>query len=160
MIYWFKFCQEIFFYFSGFIFDFRTFLFFDIVEFLPQVKKNFSKILFGLVYPLLNISFISEIFYMIIFLELYIFKNDFSWALEPLLHYNPLINLFKNPTKIWGCHVMFRHHFYAKVSFSHLEILSPTPNFQIWSSLQFCITTYLNISLTLPPKLGDVSSSV
>ena len=41
-----------------------------------------------------------------------------------------------------------------------LEILSFSPSFQIWSSLHFCTTTYLNISLKLPPKLWDVSSSI
>ena len=76
------------------------------------------------------------------------------------MHYNPLIDLFKNPTKIWGWHVMFLDHFCAKIPFSHLEILSFSPSFQIWSSLHFCTTTYLNISLKLPPKLGDVSRSI
>ena len=76
------------------------------------------------------------------------------------MHSNPLINSFKNPTKIWGWHVMFLDHFCAKISFSHLEILSFSPSFQIWSSLHFCTTTYLNISLKLPPKLGDVSRSI
>ena len=39
--------------------------------------------------------------------------------LESLLHCNHLINAFKIFTKIWGCHVMFPHHFYAKISFGH-----------------------------------------
>ena len=57
---------------------------------------------------------------------------------DPLLHCNPFINLFKIPTKIWGYHVMF------------LNLVK----------FQFCTTTYLNISLKLPPKLGDVSGSI
>ena len=48
----------------------------------------------------------------------------------------------------------------CKNIFCSLEILSSTPNFQIWSSGQFCTTTYLNISLKLPPKLGEVSKSI
>ena len=80
--------------------------------------------------------------------------------MEPLLHCNPLINLFKNSTKIWGWHVMSLNHFYAKTTLKHLGILSSTPSFQIWSSLHFCTTTYLNISLKLTPKFGDVSRSI
>ena len=76
------------------------------------------------------------------------------------MHCNPFIYSFKNPTKIWGWHVMFLDHFCAKISFSHFEILSFSPSFQIWSSLHFCTATYLNISLKLPPKLGDVSRSI
>ena len=39
--------------------------------------------------------------------------------LEPVLHSNHLIDAFKNFTKIWGCHVMFPHHLYAKISFGY-----------------------------------------
>ena len=48
----------------------------------------------------------------------------------------------------------------CKNIFCSLEILSSTPSFQIWSSGQFCTTTYLNISLKLPPKLWDVNRSI
>ena len=48
----------------------------------------------------------------------------------------------------------------CKNMFCSLEILSSTPIFQIWSSGQFCTTTYLNISLKLPPKFGEVSRSI
>ena len=41
-----------------------------------------------------------------------------------------------------------------------LEILSSTTSFQIWSSGQFCTTTYLNVYLKLPPKLWDVNRSI
>ena len=44
--------------------------------------------------------------------------------------------------------------------FHSLDILSSTPSFQIWSSGQFYTTTYLNISLKLLPKLGEVSRSL
>ena len=44
--------------------------------------------------------------------------------------------------------------------FHSLDILSSTPSFQIWSSGQFYTTTYLNISLKLLPKLGEVSRSI
>ena len=73
--------------------------------------------------------------------------------LESLLHCNHLINAFENFTKIWGCHVMFPHHFCAKMSFSHLEILSSTSTFQTWSSRYFCTTNYLNISLKILPSV-------
>ena len=39
--------------------------------------------------------------------------------MEPLLHCNPFKYFFKISTKIWGCHVMFPHHFYAKISFGY-----------------------------------------
>ena len=39
--------------------------------------------------------------------------------LEPFLHCNILTNAFKFSTKIWGCHVMFAHHFYAKIPSGH-----------------------------------------
>ena len=48
----------------------------------------------------------------------------------------------------------------CKDIFWPLEILGSTPSFQIWSSGQFCTTTYLNISLKLPPKLWDVNRSI
>ena len=73
--------------------------------------------------------------------------------LESLLQSNHLINAFKNFTKIWGCHVMFPHHFYAKISYGHFVILSSTSTFQIWSSRYFCTTTYLNIPLKILPSV-------
>ena len=42
----------------------------------------------------------------------------------------------------------------CKNIFWSLEILSSTPNFQIWSSRYFCTTTYLNISLKILPCVG------
>ena len=48
----------------------------------------------------------------------------------------------------------------CKNIFHSLHILSSTPNFQIWSSGQFCTIAYLNISLKPPPKLWDVSGSM
>ena len=39
--------------------------------------------------------------------------------LEPLLHCNHLINASNIFTKIWGCHVRFPHHFYAKIYFGY-----------------------------------------
>ena len=48
----------------------------------------------------------------------------------------------------------------CKNIFCSLEILSSTTSFQIWSSGQFCTTTYLNISLKLPQKLWDVNRSI
>ena len=48
----------------------------------------------------------------------------------------------------------------CKNIFHSLDILSSTPSFQIWSSGQFCTTTYINISLKLPPILGEVSRSI
>ena len=80
--------------------------------------------------------------------------------MELFLNYNQLINLTKNPTKIWRCHVMPLNHFYAKNILQSLNILSSRPYFQIWSSGQFCTIAYLNISLKPPQKLGDVSGSM
>ena len=48
----------------------------------------------------------------------------------------------------------------CKKIFHSLDILSSTPSFQIWCSGQFYTTTYLNISLKLLPKLGEVSRSI
>ena len=114
---------------------------------------NFPKMLLDLYTLSIKQSFISGFICIIVFPELYSFKMIFFINLVPLVHCNHLINAFKIFTKIWGCHVMFPHHFYAKISFSHLEILSPTPNFQIWSSRYFCTTTYLNISLKILPSV-------
>ena len=50
--------------------------------------------------------------------------------------------------------------FLCKNIFQSLDILSSTHNFQIWSSEQFCTTTYLNLSLKLPPKFWDVNMSM
>ena len=41
----------------------------------------------------------------------------------------------------------------CKNIFWSLEILSSTPNFQIWSSRYFCTTTYLNIPLKILPSV-------
>ena len=48
----------------------------------------------------------------------------------------------------------------CKNIFHSLDILSSTPNIQIWSSRLFCTTTYLNTSLKLLPKFWDVSRSI
>ena len=48
----------------------------------------------------------------------------------------------------------------CKNIFHLLDILSSTQGFQIWSSGQFCTTTYLNVSLKLLPKFWDVSRSI
>ena len=48
----------------------------------------------------------------------------------------------------------------CKNIFNSLDILSSTHDFQIWSSGQFYTTTYLNISLKLPPKFWDVYMSM
>ena len=44
--------------------------------------------------------------------------------------------------------------------FNTLHILSSSFNFLLWSREQFYTTTYLNISLKLLPKLGEVSRSL
>ena len=41
----------------------------------------------------------------------------------------------------------------CKNIFHSLDILSSTPGFQIWSSGQFCTTTYLNILLKILPSV-------
>ena len=48
----------------------------------------------------------------------------------------------------------------CKEIFISFNILSSIPNFQIWSSGHFYTTTYLNISLKLPPKFWDVNMSM
>ena len=48
----------------------------------------------------------------------------------------------------------------CKKIFLSFNILSSIPNFQIWSSGHFYTTTYLNISLKLPPKFWDVNMSM
>ena len=53
-----------------------------------------------------------------LFKKLYLFKM-IPFAFGAYLHYNHLTNAFKNSTKIWGCHVMFPHHFYAKIPSGH-----------------------------------------
>ena len=52
----------------------------------------------------------------------------FLLHLEPVLHYNLFTNAFKNSTKIWGCHVMVPHHFYAKI---------PAGYWKFWALYQF-----------------------
>ena len=89
------------------------------------------------------------------FLEEWIFKV--KW---PYLNYNHLINSLKIPTKIWRCHVMFLNHFYTKISFIHVIFWALHSIFLLWSRVQFCTTTHLNISLKLLPKLGEVSRSI
>ena len=48
----------------------------------------------------------------------------------------------------------------CKNIFHSLNVLSPTLNFSSLVQSAFCTTTYLNISLKLPPKLGDVVRSI
>ena len=49
----------------------------------------------------------------------FILLKWFLLHLEPVLHCNLLANAFKISTKIWGCHVMVPHHFYAKIPSGH-----------------------------------------
>ena len=56
---------------------------------------------------------LQDLFYSKSFLSL----KWFPFAFGAYLHYNHLTNAFKNSTKIWGCHVRFPNHFYAKTSF-------------------------------------------
>ena len=63
--------------------------------------------------------FISGFKLQDLFSQSFILLKWFLLNLEPVLHYNHLTNAFKIPTKIWGCHVRFPHHFYAKVSFGY-----------------------------------------
>ena len=73
MIYGLKFCLgKLNFYFLDLSLDFRTFLFFDIVEFLPQLKTS-QKYYWTCIPSQENISFISGFICMIIFPELYFF---------------------------------------------------------------------------------------
>ena len=88
-----------------------------------------------------------------IFPQSFIPLKWFLLHLEPVLHCNLLTNAFKISTKIWGCHVMVPHHFYAKNTFWPLEILSSTPTFPIWSSRHFCTATHLSISLKILPSV-------
>ena len=76
-----------------------------------------------------------------------------SFAFGAYLHYKHLANAFKFSTKIWGCHVMVPHHFYAKFPSGHLEILSSSPTFPIWSSRHFCTATHLNFLLKILPSV-------
>ena len=154
-----KFCQEINFLFSGFIFWFQN-LSFLCYRGVFTPSKNFSKMLLCLYTFSWNISFIRRIIYMMIFPELYFLKKWFFISSRALFALQPFQKILENPTKIWGWHMMSLNHFYAKISFGTLKILSFTPSFQIWSSGQFCTTTYLSISLKLPPKLGEVSRSI
>ena len=55
----------------------------------------------------------------IYFPQSFISLKWFLLHLEPVLHYNHFTNAFKNSTKIWGCHVMFPHHFYARIPSGH-----------------------------------------
>ena len=48
----------------------------------------------------------------------------------------------------------------CKNIFYSCNILSSTSIFLLWSRVQFCTTTHLNISFWPPPKLWDVSSSI
>ena len=93
------------------------------MEFLPQVK-TFQNYYWTYIPSLETFLSSVEFFIRLFSLSFISFKNDFSQALESLLHYNPLINLFKNPTKIWRCHVMFLNHFYAKMSSVHWRFLA------------------------------------
>ena len=86
----------------------------------PQ-NENFSNMFLDLFKPLKkNFSFISRTNYIINLLNLYFLEKWFSKVIWPYLNYNPFKNLFKNPTKIWRCHVMFLNHFYTKISFIHV----------------------------------------
>ena len=55
----------------------------------------------------------------------FILLKWFLIYLEPVLHYNLSTDAFKISTKIWGCHVRFPHHFYAKTSFGHWRFWAP-----------------------------------
>ena len=90
----------------------------DLCGFLPQVE-TFQKDCWICILSIIKQFFISDFkFARFVFSELRSFKV-ISLNLEPVLHYNHLINAFKFPTKIWGCHVMFPNHFYAKIPFGH-----------------------------------------
>ena len=114
-----KFCQEI-----KFSFWWNYLLIseplFSLILWSVHPKWKPFKNIGGLFYPLKkNISFISGFICIIISSELYFLKKDLSWVSELYLHYNPFRKFLKISTKIWGCHVMFPHHFYAKISFGH-----------------------------------------
>ena len=106
-----KFCQEIkLFHLSRFTFWYYGFL--------PQVE-TFQKY-YWILYALSMKQFLFSGFNCKICLSLsIILLKWFFMKLESLLHCNHLANAFKIFTKIWGCHVMFPHHFYAKTSFGY-----------------------------------------
>ena len=144
--------------FSGFSIDFRTFLPFISMEFLSQVK-NFPILLDSI--P----SQIKQFFYQWDYLynhfppELYfsnlVFHNfRVPFALQP---FDKFIQKFHQNLEM-SCDVF--KTLLCKNIFHSLDILSSTPSFQIWSSGQFCTTTYLNISLKLLPKFWDVNRSI
>ena len=83
----------------------------------PQ-NENFSNMFLDLFKPLKkNFSFISRTNYLINLPDLHFIEKWFLQVMWPYLNYNPFKNLFKNPTKIWRCHVMFLNHFCAKIYF-------------------------------------------
>ena len=60
-------------------------------------------------------------------------------SLELFLYYNHLINLTKNSTKIWRCHVMSLNHFYAKIYFIHEIFWALHSIFLLWSRVHFAL---------------------
>ena len=104
-----KFCQEL------KLFHLSRFTLLLLWIFTPS--GNFQKVLLDL-YALFKKTILYQgIYWHNCFSELYSFKMIFQKNLEPVLHCNHLTNAFKISTKIWGCHVMVPHHFYAKISF-------------------------------------------
>ena len=106
-----KICQEI------KLFHLSRFTILILWVFTPS--GNFPKILLDLYTLSMKQFFISGFNCKVcFFLSFTLLKWSFI-TLEHVLHCNHLANAFKISTKIWGCHGMFPHHFYAEISFGY-----------------------------------------
>ena len=112
-LYLLKCCQEI------KLFQLSSFTFCDFWIYAPS-GKNLQRYCWICLLSFIKPLFISgfKCCKIYLFKKLYLFKM-IPFAFGAYLHYNHLINAPKNSTKIWGCHVMFPHHFYAKIPSGH-----------------------------------------